>query len=156
MSVKRCRARTLATRMPIAAYMKPWPESGVRRSSPRSRRRRCPPGPVREDAYERMAGLVCGAVAGGCDVALLDLHGAMVAEHVLDGEGELLRRVRHVAPDLPIAVTCDLHCNLTAAMVENCTVLIGYKTYPHVDMYEVAEQIGRVVLDAVDGTCGLP
>ena len=44
-----------------------------------------------------------------------------------------------------------LHCNLTAAMVENCTALIGYKTYPHVDMYEVAEQIGRVVLDAVDG-----
>ena len=59
--------------------------------------------------------------------------------------------MRGIAPDLPIAVTCDLHCNLTAAMVENCTALIGYKTYPHLDMYEVAEQIGRVVLDAVDG-----
>ena len=110
-----------------------------------------PSGPVHEDAYERMAGLVCDAVAGGCDAALLDLHGAMVAEHVLDGEGELLRRVREIAPGLPVAVTCDLHCNLTAAMVENCTALIGYKTYPHVDMYEVAERIGRVVLDAVDG-----
>ena len=110
-----------------------------------------PSGPVREDAYERMAGLICDAVANGCDAALLDLHGAMVAEHVLDGEGELLRRVRHIAPDLPVAVTCDLHCNLTAAMVENCTALIGYKTYPHVDMYEVAEQVGRVVLDAVGG-----
>ena len=38
-----------------------------------------PSGPVREDAYEWMADLVCDAVREGCDVALLDLHGAMVA-----------------------------------------------------------------------------
>ena len=139
-----------ATRMPVAAYMALARERGAEIVTPLAAEA-MPSGPVREDAYERMAGLVCDAVAGGCDAALLDLHGAMVAEHVLDGEGELLRRVRTVAPDLPIAVTCDLHCNLTAAMVENCTALIGYKTYPHVDMYEVAEQIGRAVLDAVDG-----
>ena len=139
-----------ATRMPIAAYMALARERGAEVVTPLAAEA-MPSGPVREDAYERLADLVCDAVAGGCDVALLDLHGAMVAEHVLDGEGELLRRVRHAAPDLPIAVTCDLHCNLTTEMVENCTALIGYKTYPHVDMYEVAEQIGRVVLDAVDG-----
>ena len=138
------------TRMPIAAYMALAHERSAEIVTPLAVEA-MPSGPVREDAYERMAGLVCDAVAGGCDVALLDLHGAMVAEHVLDGEGELRRRVRGVAPDLPIAVTCDLHCNLTAAMVENCTALIGYKTYPHVDMYEVAEQVGRIVLDAVDG-----
>ena len=138
------------TRMPVAAYMALARERGAEVVTPLAAEA-MPSGPVREDAYERMAELVCGAVAGGCDAALLDLHGAMVAEHVLDGEGELLRRVRAVSPDLPIAVTCDLHCNLTATMVENCTALIGYKTYPHVDMYEVAEQIGRVVLDAADG-----
>ena len=136
--------------MPVAAYMALARERGAEIVTPLAAEA-MPSGPVREDAYERMAGLICDAVAGGCDAALLDLHGAMVAEHVLDGEGELLRRVRHVAPDLPVAITCDLHCNLTAAMVENCTALIGYKTYPHVDMYEVAERIGRVVLDAVDG-----
>ena len=139
-----------ATRMPVAAYMALARERGAEIVTPLAAEA-MPSGPVCEDAYERMAGFICDAVAGGCDAALLDLHGAMVAEHVLDGEGELLRRVREIAPDLPIAVTCDLHCNLTAAMVENCTALIGYKTYPHVDMYEVAEQIGRVVLDAVDG-----
>ncbi|MCY4220582.1 MAG: M81 family metallopeptidase [Thiotrichales bacterium] len=139
-----------ATRMPIAAYMALARERGAEIVTPLAAEA-MPSGPVREDAYERMAGLVCDAVAAGCDAALLDLHGAMVAEHVLDGEGELLRRVRAIAPDLPVAVTCDLHCNLTAAMVEHCTALIGYKTYPHVDMFEVAEQVGRVVLDAVDG-----
>ena len=138
------------TRMPIATYMALARERGAEIVTPVAAEA-MPSGPVREDAYERMAGLICDAVVGGCDVALLDLHGAMVAEHVLDGEGELLRRVREIAPDLPIAVTCDLHCNLTAAMVDHCTALIGYKTYPHVDMHEVAEQVGRVVLGAVDG-----
>ena len=75
----------------------------------------------------------------------------MVAKHTFDGEGELVKRIRAIAPELPIAVTCDLHCNLTADMVDNATAVIGYKTYPHVDMYEVAEQVGQIVLDAVDG-----
>src|SRR3546814_9754223 len=51
-----------------------------------------------------------------------------------DGEGTLLEQIRAIAPELPIAVTLDLHCNLTPKMVGNCTALIGYKTYPHVDM----------------------
>ena len=49
-------------------------------------------------------------------------------------------------------MTYDLHANLTSAMVENSTCLIGYKTYPHCDMYEVGEQIGRVFLAALAGT----
>src|SRR5919199_1345918 len=63
----------------------------------------------------------------------------------------LLERIRALAPDLPIAVTCDLHCNLTERMVRNCTALIGYKTYPHVDMHEVGERVGRIVLRAMRG-----
>ncbi len=140
------------TRMPMAAYLALARERGASVATPLAAEA-MPSGPVCRDAYERMADLVCDAVREGCDVALLDLHGAMVAEHLADGEGELLARVRSIAPELPIAVTCDLHCNLTEAMVSSCTALIGYKTYPHVDMYEVAEQVGRIVLDAVDGRC---
>jgi microcystin degradation protein MlrC len=110
-----------------------------------------PSGPVLEDAYERMAGAICDAVAQGCDAAMLDLHGAMVAEHLADGEGELLRRLRAIAPGLPIAVTCDLHCNLTEAMIENSTALIGYKTYPHVDMHAVGRQVGEILLRSLKG-----
>ena len=36
-------------------------------------------------------------------------------------------------------------------MVDNCTALIGYKTYPHVDMYQVGLQVGRIVLDSAAG-----
>src|SRR5215475_3236777 len=93
-----------------------------------------PSGYVDKAAYEDMSDAIVGAIRGGCDAAFLALHGAMVAEHVDDGEGELLRRIRAVAPRLPIAVGLDFHTQLTAAMVENATVIAGYCTYPHVDM----------------------
>jgi microcystin degradation protein MlrC len=48
-------------------------------------------------------------------------------------------------------VTCDLHCNLTQAMVDNCDALIGYKTYPHTDMYEVASTVGEILLKKLKG-----
>ena len=57
-----------------------------------------PSGYVEKAAYEDMAEAIVGAVRGGCDAAFLALHGAMVCEHVDDGEGELLRRIRAVAP----------------------------------------------------------
>jgi microcystin degradation protein MlrC len=140
------------TRMPVAAYMQLAQARNAEIVTPLAAEA-MPSGPVAEATYEFMAELICNAVADGCDGALLDLHGAMVAEHTLDGEGTLLARLRDIAPDLPIAVTCDLHCNLTAAMIDNATALIGYKTYPHVDMYEVAEQVGTIVLDAMQGRC---
>jgi microcystin degradation protein MlrC len=140
------------TAMPLGAYMKLARERGADFTIPMAAEA-MPSGPVERDAYERMAGAICEEVAKGCDGVLLDLHGAMVTVDHEDGEGELLARIRKIAPDVPIAVTLDLHTNLTQRMVDNCTALIGYKTYPHVDMYEVAEQIGRVVLDSMAGKC---
>ena len=95
-----------------------------------------PSGPVDSAAYEAMAGRIVDAVAQGCDAVLLDLHGAMVTQAHDDGEGELLGRLRRVAPEVPIGVALDMHTNLFPAMGERATVIAGYQTYPHVDMYE--------------------
>src|SRR5213080_3285834 len=110
-----------------------------------------PSGYVEKSAYEDMAEAIVGAVRGGCDAAFLALHGAMVAEHTDDGEGELLRRVRAVAPRLPIAVGLDFHTQLTSTMVENATVITGYRTYPHIDMAETAQRAARTLVRALDG-----
>ena len=110
-----------------------------------------PSGPVQAAAYQVLCDTICEAVAKGCDVCFLDLHGAMVAETTVDGEGTLLKRIREMAPDLPIAVSLDLHANITPEIVENCTALVGYKTYPHIDMYEAGEQAGRIVVRALKG-----
>jgi microcystin degradation protein MlrC len=75
------------------------------------------------------------AQAGQLDGVFLDLHGAMVAEHEDDGEGALIARVRAVVgPDVPIVVALDLHGNITLQMVDAADALVGFRTYPHVDM----------------------
>jgi microcystin degradation protein MlrC len=144
------RAAYEGTGMPMGAYLDLAREIGAEVVTPVAAEA-MPSGPVTADAYERMSGAILEAVSRGCDAAMLDLHGAMVAETTPDGEGTLLERIRAIAPELPIAVTCDLHANLTEAMVRNCTALIGYKTYPHVDMREVGEQVGRILLGALEG-----
>jgi microcystin degradation protein MlrC len=101
---------------------------------------------VRADAYERIVGRILDgiAAAGALDAVYLDLHGAMVAEHHDDGEGELLRRVRRlIGNDLPLVVSLDLHANITPAMVAHADALIAYRTYPHVDMADTGRAAAR-------------
>ncbi|MGH8631941.1 MAG: M81 family metallopeptidase, partial [Burkholderiales bacterium] len=111
-----------------------------------------PSGPVDGSAYERICDLICQAASKGCEAIMLDLHGAMVvADRTDDGEGTLLERIRAVAPNTPIAVSLDLHANLTERMVRNCTVITGYKTYPHVDQYESGHLAGSILLRSLKG-----
>jgi microcystin degradation protein MlrC len=110
-----------------------------------------PSGPVEDTAYRRLTEPILEAVAAGCDAVLLDLHGAMVTQSLDDGEGTLLAGIRALAPDVPVAVALDLHANVSPAMVANSTAIAGFKTYPHTDMYETGERVGRIVLDALEG-----
>jgi microcystin degradation protein MlrC len=110
-----------------------------------------PSGPVEDQAFEYMAGRICDAVATGCDAILLDLHGAMVTQSYADGEGELLARVRKLAPQTPIAVALDMHTNLYPAIVTNSDVIAGYQTYPHVDVFETGMRAGRALFAMLEG-----
>ena len=111
-----------------------------------------PSRPVEDAAFEHMAGVICDAVAkGGYDGMFLDLHGAMVTESCEDGEGELLRRIRRVDPETPIAVALDMHANLYDAIIDNATVVTGYRTYPHIDTYDTAKRAGEILLKTMRG-----
>jgi microcystin degradation protein MlrC len=110
-----------------------------------------PSGPVEDEAFEYIAEKICSAVAKGCDAILLDLHGAMVTQSFDDGEGELLARIRKLAPHVPIGVALDMHTNLFPAMVERSTVITGYQTYPHVDVYETGLRAGKAIFKLLDG-----
>ncbi|MFO1360944.1 MAG: M81 family metallopeptidase [Burkholderiales bacterium] len=101
--------------------------------------------------FERLVQPLEEAVRAGCDAVLLDLHGAMVVEDADDAEGEILARVRRIAPAVPIAVALDYHTNLSPATVANATVIAGYKTYPHVDMYETGRRAGEILVRALRG-----
>ena len=101
---------------------------------------------VTQDAFERIAGVICAdALAarnkGGLDGIYLDLHGAAVAEHEPDSEGALIARLRAiVGPNLPIVVSLDLHANVTHRMLREADALVAYRSYPHVDMAETGER----------------
>lgn len=103
---------------------------------------------VTRDAFERIAGEILDAArAGGFDAVYLDLHGAMVTEHLDDGEGELLARVRQiVGPDVPVVASLDLHANVTAQMLQEADALAAFRTYPHVDMADTGEHAARLLL----------
>ena len=92
---------------------------------------------VTREAFETIIGSLIERLqeAMPVDGVYLDLHGAMVCEHIDDGEGEILARVRQVVgPKVPVVASLDLHANVTRRMVQMADALTIYRTYPHVDM----------------------
>jgi microcystin degradation protein MlrC len=108
-----------------------------------------PSGTVCAQAYEHLCDTIVSAAAD-CQAVALDLHGAMVAGNTDDGEGDLLERIRAVLPDAPIAVAFDLHGQMTDKIIQNSNIVIGFKTYPHVDMYETGEHAARLLVDTIE------
>ncbi|MEJ0016605.1 MAG: M81 family metallopeptidase [Acetobacteraceae bacterium] len=114
-----------------------------------------PAGPVQDEAFERIAALICAALSRALDEApldgvYLDLHGAAVVDSFPDAEGELLRRVRAIVGDLPLTISLDPHANLTARMVALSDAVVPFRTYPHVDMKDAGAQAMRLLLARID------
>lgn len=86
------------------------------------------------------------------DGLVLSLHGAMAAEGVDDADGVLLRAARSIlGSEVVIGVCLDLHANVTAELLDNSDILIGYHTYPHVDQAETGGRIADLVVDRLEG-----
>ncbi|MCZ6633073.1 MAG: M81 family metallopeptidase [bacterium] len=111
-----------------------------------------PSGLVTQEAYETIGAQLLEGIEANPDAdgILLALHGAMVAEGIDDGEGELLRRIREVVGD-EMPVVLDLHSHITEEMVGAADVLIGYQKYPHTDTYERGVEAARLIEQIVKG-----
>jgi len=92
------------------------------------------------------------AAALPVDGVFLALHGAAIGTQEPDPEGVLLERVRKlVGPKVPILATLDLHANVSQRMVDNASVLVAYRTNPHVDMAERGAECARLLREMLDG-----
>lgn len=103
---------------------------------------------VEKDTYEKVVSIILEGIRNALpvDAVYLDLHGAMVAQHVDDGEGELLKRIRTlVGHDVKIVVSLDLHANVTEQMLMSADALSAYRTYPHVDMADTGRRSYRLL-----------
>ena len=105
---------------------------------------------VTRDAFERIATDLLQdlkqALSQGIDAVYLDLHGAAVAEHADDAEGELLARVRAIiGENMPLVASLDLHANVTQRILATADALVAYRTYPHIDMAETGERAAELL-----------
>jgi microcystin degradation protein MlrC len=111
-------------------------------------------GPVTRAAFEALLGEMLAALdsAGPLDGVLLALHGAMVLEDSDDPEAEVVSRVRARLPAAtPIGVSLDLHAHVTPEMLQPDVHLVGYRAYPHIDIYETGARTAELLLDRLAG-----
>lgn len=111
-------------------------------------------GPLNSADFQWLVDRLIEAIerSGHFDGVLLALHGAWVAESEPDADGHVLARVREiVGPDVPVAATLDIHANVTRRVVEQANILVGYRTYPHVDMRETGERAAALLFRAARG-----
>ena len=116
-----------------------------------------PGGPLVAGLFDQLAGQILNGIGqhlrvGPIDGLYLSLHGAMQAVDVTNPELVLLQRIRAlVGPALPIAASFDLHANLDPNLAQFAQIMVGYKTYPHVDMAATATRALDLLLAAIDG-----
>jgi microcystin degradation protein MlrC len=112
-----------------------------------------PGGLIGRSCFERISNEIVSALAsaGRIDAVYLDLHGAMTAEGIDDGDAELLQRVRSVVGEIPLVCSFDLHGNLTRDTIACADAAVAYRTYPHVDAAETGAAAADLVARRLDG-----
>jgi microcystin degradation protein MlrC len=91
--------------------------------------------------------------AGPVDGVYLALHGSMEVKGLGEApEAVILRRVRElIGADAGLAVSYDLHGNLSAGLVDPVDVLVAYRTNPHWDLAPTGFRAGNRLIRALRG-----
>lgn len=86
------------------------------------------------------------------DGIYLSLHGAMGVQGMFDPEGDIIESVRElVGPEVLIAVSFDLHANVTRRRAECADIIVGYKTNPHRDHSKTGYRSGELLIRTMRG-----
>jgi microcystin degradation protein MlrC len=100
-----------------------------------------PGGPVDEaDLQAVIAEIVHGVEEAKADAIYLSLHGALIGSETVQADLALIEAVRALLGRRRLAVSFDLHANLAPGIAHLADIAVGYKTHPHVDMYQTAEK----------------
>jgi microcystin degradation protein MlrC len=110
-------------------------------------------GIVTKEAFDYITGVMLDTLdKNQVDGVYLSLHGGGVAEGHPDMEGDTLALIRKkVGPDIPIMFTMDLHSKPTKQMTEVADAVSVFRTYPHVDAFEVGKEIADIMLGTMFG-----
>jgi microcystin degradation protein MlrC len=114
-----------------------------------------PGGPLTRAAYDELTARLLAKLEAALplDGVYLALHGSMQVEELTGApEADLLRRVRAlVGEKVKIAVSYDLHANLSAGLVDPVDVLVAYRTNPHWDLAPTGYRAGQRLVRTIRG-----
>jgi microcystin degradation protein MlrC len=112
-----------------------------------------PAGPLSAETYrwfeERL--LADLEAAQPLDGVFLALHGSMCAEGIHHPEARLLEKVRALVGDARIAISLDMHANITRRVVRTADVIAGYRTNPHRDHAGTGARAGAMLMQLLQG-----
>ena len=113
-----------------------------------------PNGPVEHAFFVELLGTIEQRLRAALpvDAVYICSHGAALTTEQDDPDGVLFARIREiVGPDVPIAVTLDLHANVSERMVGSVDAFIGYRTNPHLDMRERGAEAAAAIREMLAG-----
>ena len=138
------RARARARRSPPSSIS---PKRPAPRSCCRSPRNAWPSGPVEDAAFEHMRGASATPWPRAATRCCSTCTARWSRRAFDDGEGELLRRAaRARARGADRRGARHARQPLSPPWSSNATVIAGYQTYPHVDIYDTGLRAGRAIL----------
>ena len=111
-----------------------------------------PGGLVRKTVYQHLKATILDAIAAQLPVdgIYLNLHGAMEVEDLGSGEADLVAAVRALAGDrVLIAVSLDLHGNISQRLIDNADIFTAYRTAPHRDTQATRQRALTLLLRAL-------
>ena len=113
-----------------------------------------PGGPLTKETFDTLTAHLIESLkaADKLDGILLALHGAMVADSYLQGDEEIVRRVRNAfGPTMPIIVTHDFHGNPSPELIRLSTALVSYQQTPHLDTRQRGRRAASIMARTLRG-----
>ncbi len=107
-----------------------------------------PTSTVTRDIYDFYKDQIIKTVRDNSDAdgIFIYVHGSMEVEGIGSGELYMLKEIRSIVrKDCLIALTMDLHANITDRLGDYADIICGYKTAPHVDQRESQLRAGKAL-----------
>ncbi len=111
-----------------------------------------PGGPVPDEDFDTIVEEIVGGLATQpWDAVYLSLHGALVTPARPAADLYLLDAARRACGKATIGASFDLHANLGPPLLDLVDIAVGYKTYPHTDMFEAGAEALRLLALTAEG-----
>ncbi|MBR5542499.1 MAG: M81 family metallopeptidase [Oscillospiraceae bacterium] len=106
---------------------------------------------IREDFESILNDLLNAFPEGKIDGVFLRLHGAMDVVGTGSGDLAIAKAVREkIGPDVPFAVSFDLHADVDPRIAKYVNIICGYRTAPHIDIEETHLRAAKLLISCIE------